>query len=375
MIFISILISILYVVLIIAFTIGFNKIDLVNHTNTTPKNSFSIVIPFRNEAPNLTHLLNSLLAINYPNKLFEILLVNDDSNDNFKQIIEIFKQQNPTLNSTLINNKTSSNSPKKDAITCAINQSKFEWIVTTDADCIVPQNWLQLFNQQIEEKQPLFISAPVKFKKQNTLLYHFQNLNFTSLIGSTIGSFGIGNPIMCNGANLCYKKEAFFEVKGFEGNSIIASGDDVFLLEKINNVFPTKTCYLKSDEAIVQTNSEHNLSSFLNQQIRWASKSTAYNNIFSKFIGLIILGMNLTIIVLLFLTILNPLFLKYLLMITIQKLLIDFLLIYKTSLFLKNTNSLKYIIFISILYPFFIVYIGFLSLFKSYEWKGRNFSK
>ena len=375
MIYFSILISIIYFVLILAFIIGFDKIELIQNKNTTPKNSFSIVVPFRNEAPNLTQLLNSLLAINYLTELFEILLVNDDSKDNFKIIIESFKQQNPSLNIQLINNKISANSPKKDAITLAIKKSKFEWIVTTDADCIVPENWLQLFNQYIGEKQPLLISAPVKFKGQNTFLYHFQNLNFNSLVGSTIGSFGLKKPFMCNGANLCYKKETFFTVNGFEGNSKIASGDDVFLLEKINTAFPNKACYLKSNEAIVQTNSETNLKSFFNQQIRWASKSTAYKSDFSKFVGLTILGMNLMLIALLFLVIINPLFWKYLLIICIQKLFFDFLLIFKTSLFLKNTHSLKYTIFISILYPFFIVYIGVLSLFKSYNWKGRNFSK
>jgi len=375
MIYISILISIIYFVLIIAFIIGFDKIDLVQNKNTIPKNTFSIVISFRNEAHNLPHLLNSLLEINYPPDLFEILLVNDDSHDNFKQIIEGFKHQNPSLNIQLINNKISTNSPKKDAITLAIKQSKFEWIVTTDADCVVPITWLQMYNQYIENKQPLFISAPVKFKTQNTFLYHFQNLNFTSLIGSTIGSFGIKKPFMCNGANLCYKKETFFEVGAFEGNSMIASGDDVFLLGKINTAFPNKTCYLKSDEAIVQTHSENSLISFFNQQIRWASKSIAYKSNFSKIIGLTVYLMNLILIIGLIAAILNPNFYNYLLVIFIQKSVIDALLIIKTTVFLNSKDSLKYYIIISFLHPFFIVFTGFFSLFKSYKWKGRSFRK
>lgn len=375
MILISILIAITYFILIIAFIIGFNKIECVKNKNTPAKNTFSIVIPFRNEAHNLSNLLTSLYSLSYPYNLFEVLLVNDNSSDNYLDVINSFTTKNGTVDIRILQSSEPFTSPKKDAINLGVKNTTFNWIVTTDADCVVPKNWLQLFNQIIEEKKPSFISAPVKFKTQNSFLYHFQNLNFTSLIGSSIGSFGLKKPFMCNGANLCYKKDAFIEVKGFEGNSKIASGDDVFLLEKMSATFPDKTLYLKSTEAIVQTNSEYSLTSFFNQQIRWASKASAYKSNFSKFVGLTVFIMNLTLIVLLILTILNTLFWKYLLAIFIQKLVIDFILILKTAIFLNNKRSLKYYIITSFLYPFFIVFTGFLSLFKSYEWKGRNFKK
>ncbi|WP_456376101.1 glycosyltransferase family 2 protein [Lutibacter sp.] len=375
MIYISILIAILYFVLIITFIIGFNAVENIENKNSTPKNTFSIVIPFRDEAENLPKLFHSLLAINYPPSLFEIILINDNSKDNFNRIIEKFTQQNATLNILLLINKLTTNSPKKDAINLAVKKSKFEWIVTTDADCVVPTNWLQIFNQHIEEKQPMFISAPVKFQPQNSVLFYFQDLNFTSLIGSSIGSFGMNKPFMCNGANLCYSKNTFFKVNGFEGNSKIASGDDVFLLEKFHKAFPNKTSYLKATEAIVQTKAATNFNSFFNQQIRWASKSTAYTNTFSKVVGLLVFTMNLVLITMLIIAIVNPLFWKYLLLIYTQKLIIDFILIFKTSSFLKNTKSLKFYLLTSLLYPFFIVFIGIIAPLKNYTWKGRNFSK
>jgi len=180
---------------------------------------------------------------------------------------------------------------------------------------------------------------------------------------------------MCNGANLCYKKTAYFKVNGFEGNTKIASGDDLFLLQKMTVEFPTKICYLKSNEAIVTTNTENSWKLFLNQQIRWAAKTTAYESYFSKFIGLIVLAINLTLVALVIATLLDNFYWKYLFIIYLLKLLFDFLLIYKTAVFLNNKNSLNYYILISVLYPFFIIYIGILSLFKNYEWKGRLFKK
>ena len=375
MIYIPLLISVLYLVLIITFIIGFGNVDTIKNKNVTPKNTFSILVPFRNEAHNLPNLLTSLYNLKYPSHLFEVLLIDDNSSDNYLDIVNSFTTKDGAVSIRILRSSKIKNSPKKDAINLGVKNANFKWIITTDADCIVPKNWLLLFNQHIEEEQSLFISAPVKFKKQHGVLFHFQNLNFTSLIGSTIGGFGIGKPFMCNGANLCYSKDAFFKVKGFEGNSKIASGDDVFLLEKMKDAFPNKTSYLKSTKAIVQTNPENNLNSFFNQQIRWASKSTAHKSTFSKFIGLTVFTMNLVLITMLIATILNPLLWKYLVLIFIQKLVVDFILILKTSSFLKTTNSLKYYIFTSLLYPFFIIFIAVLSQFKSYEWKGRKFNK
>jgi cellulose synthase/poly-beta-1,6-N-acetylglucosamine synthase-like glycosyltransferase len=375
MIYISILISIIYLSLIVAFIFGLNKNKCVKNKNAIPKNRFSIVIPFRDEAHNLPNLLNSLSVLNYPAELYEILLVNDDSQDNFNQIIEEFNKQNPKLNLRLLQNVRKTNSPKKDTINTAINLSSFEWIVTTDADCLVPKLWLQLFNQFIEAEKPVFICAPVKFSTQKSFLFHFQNLNFTSLMGSTMGGFGIEKPFMCNGANLCYRKDAFFEVNGFADNTNIASGDDIFLMEKMLKIYPKKVKFLKSDENIVETSSENTYKLFINQQIRWASKSASYTSLFAKFVGIVVFLENLLLLVLGISVLFFQQFWIYFVLIFTAKIIVDFIIIYQTALFLKSTKSLKYYLPVSVLYPFFIVFTGCLSTFKNYDWKGRSFKK
>jgi glycosyltransferase involved in cell wall biosynthesis len=375
MIFAAAIISIFYCLIICAFIIGFDKLKNIENRNSKPKNTFSIIIPFRNEAENLPVLLHSFSQINYPKILFEIILVNDCSSDNYKSIIEVFRTENSNINCTLINNSNVTNSPKKDAIAKAVKISKFDWIVTTDADCIVPKNWLKLFNQTIKNENALFIAAPVKFKSEATFLHHFQNLNFISLLGSTIGSFGIKKPILCNGANLCYNKSTFLELNGFKGNEVIASGDDIFLLEKVTQKYPKNVSYLKANEAIVETISEKNWKLFFNQQLRWASKTTTYNNWFSKLVGLIVFIENLLVIVLGISTLFILEYWKCFLVVFLVKVLVDFILIFKTTKFFKNKKSLNYYLIISVLYPFFIVFIALASLFKNYQWKGRFFKK
>ena len=375
MIVVSILIFIVYTLLILSFVIGFDKIKSTQTTFKEPNNQFSIIIPFRNEAINLEALLQSLLELNYPTQLFEVLMVNDDSNDDSCAVIKSFQQKNSHLNIRLIQNNRKTGSPKKDAINTAIENAQFNWLVTTDADCEVPKNWINSFNTFIEEKQPVFISAPVKLKKGKSLLFHFQNLNFMSLIGSTIGAFGIKKPFLCNGANLCYRKDIFKKVNGFEGNTSIASGDDIFLLEKMLKIHPTKTLFLKSTKAIVSTKSENTWKSFLNQQVRWASKTNAYKNWFSKLVGLVVFTTNLVIVITgisLFYNTNNWMFFMALL---VQKMFIDILLIEKTAQFLDSKNSLMYYPLISVLYPLYILIIASVSQLKKYDWKGRTFKQ
>ncbi|SNR80811.1 glycosyltransferase family 2 protein [Lutibacter flavus] len=372
---IAFIITFFYAALIIFFIIGFDKIETIKNKNIAPKNTFSIIIPFRNEAHNIPNLLKSLSLINYPKNLFEILLVNDASKDDYNSIIEHYKLHNPTLKLIQIENERTTNSPKKDAINSAIKIANRDWIITTDADCEVPKNWLFIFNQFIEEKKPLFISAPVKFKTKKGLLFHFQNLNFISLIGSTIGGFGIKKPFMCNGANLCYHKNTFFELNGFEGNSAIASGDDIFLLEKMLQLLPEKVAYLKSNEATVKTSSEKTWKLFFNQQIRWASKTTAYTSSFSKIVAATVFLENLMLILLGILLIFQPSYWSVFLILLVLKTIVDLILIIKSTRFLKSNLSLRYYLITCVFYPFYIAFISFSTLFKTYQWKGRTFKK
>ena len=357
MIWVLIFIFTFYAILIISLTIGFKKVDEFNEISKNNSTSFSVVIPFRNEAKNLPNLLASISKINYSNQLLEFILVDDASSDNSVEIINNFlsaipnkiskhKNKSNTLcldgkNIRIIKNKRISNSPKKDAITTAISIAKNNWILTTDADCILPINWLKSLDNFIQDKKPNIVVAPVNYKVENNFLAQFQLLDFMSMQGCTIGGFGVDFPFLCNGANLAYSKEEFLNLNGFEGNNTIASGDDIFLLEKILQKCPEKVCYLKANEAIVETSSEKTWPLFLNQQLRWASKTTAYNNWFSKFVGLTVFIENLLVITLGVSTLFISEYWKYFVIVFISKFLaflqkdIKIALTYKFNIFMQ----------------------------------------
>lgn len=344
---------------------GFDKIPVFTSKNLNPQTKFSVIVPFRNEEHNLPFLLESLSSLNYPTDFFEVILVDDGSDCSF-QVLD-FK-----FPVSIINNIRVSNSPKKDAFSTAIPLAVHEWIITTDADCIVKKNWLLVLDQFIQQNNPKMVCGAVTYDCQNTYLHHFQQLDLASLQGATIGSFGINKPFMCNGANFAYTKNLFLTLNGFDDNNAIASGDDVFLLQKAIGQFSKKIMYLKGFEAVVNTKPLGSWKDLFHQRVRWASKTKAYKSNFGKILGLIVLLGNLSFAI----CVISFGFYNYNCLlfgsgILISKICIDYLLIRKTQNFLqKNT---KHLLLSSFLYPFFSVTVALYSLFGKYEWKGRKF--
>lgn len=380
MIWLVILMFTCYAILIVSLTIGFKKVDEFNEISKNNSTSFSVVIPFRNEVKNLPGLLESIAKLKYPKKLVEFILVDDDSSDNsvevIKNFIKIHKNNIKPLDCVrgdirVIKNKRTSNSPKKDAITTAISIAKNNWIVTTDADCIVPENWLKSLDNYIQVRKPKMVVAPVNYKVENNFLEQFQLLDFMSMQGTTIGGFGIDFPFLCNGANFAYKKNEFLKLNGFEGNNTIASGDDIFLFEKFIKADKNSVHYLKSKEAIVTTFPVKTWSNLIHQRTRWAAKTSSFSSIKVKLIGLLVLLTNALILFYLFAENLENLLIPFLV-----KIIIDLFLFLPTIRFFEHKSSFyKWYLFASLLYPFFSIFIIVNSLFFKYNWKGRRFKK
>ena len=363
-----------YLLLIGSFIIGFNKVKSFISKNGRPQNKFSIIVPFRNEAENLPALIKSIEDLNYPKDFFEIILVDDYSTDD-SQELALRVLNCSQLDFHILNNSSSIDSPKKQAITMGINHAKYDWIITTDGDCHVPNNWLNIFNDYLLSQEKQMIVAPVMLSNSSSIFDQFQTLEILSLQGVTMAGFGINKPIMCNGANLCYSKHLFNSLNGFEGNNTIASGDDIFLMEKALKQNNEQVGYLKCKEVIVETKPEESFNNMLQQRIRWASKSTAYNSWKPKLIGMLIFAMNSSIIIGLVLTIFGLLKWWFFLFILVSKQLFDYILLIKSATFFDRRKALNTYFFSSLIYPFVSVYTVFKAMFSEYQWKGRTFKK
>lgn len=376
-----ILVSLLYAVLLSALFVGWTRVEKCQFKEALPLHKFSIIIPFRNEAENLPSLLYSLSTLNYPTSFFEIILVNDESEDSSLQACFHFKQSHPSVNFSILNNNRSTNSPKKDAVTTAIASSRFKYIVITDADCLVPISWLKAYNEKIMETNASLIAGPVSFVNERftnekflNYLVAFQDLDFMSLQAAGIGGFGLKMPFMCNAANMCYKKEAFLNASGYQGNSHISGGDDVFLLQKFTELnYPVS--FLKSEAGLVQTKPQDSLKTLFSQRIRWAAKAPAYKSVFAKFTGIMVLLMNLVIILAIILGMFGLIPSELLLGVFALKFTVDLCLLYVSAKFFRKKILLSHYLWCSLLYPFFANTIAIMSLFSKFQWKGRSFKQ
>ena len=368
------LILALYVVFILQLIFGFNKVKSFERTDEQPKTSFSIIVPFRNEEKNLPKLLKSISSLNYPKDLFEIIMVDDFSIDNSERVYIKWRMENGLIETTLLENLRLSNSPKKDAISRAVPIIKHEWIITTDADCTVNKNWLLTLDNFIQKNNPEMVVGAVVYKTKNNWFHHFQQLDLLSLQGTTIGSFGNGKPFMCNGANFAYTKKFFNELGGFGGINITASGDDVMLLQKALKSNTDKVQYLKNVETIVKTKPENDLFKLFMQRVRWASKTTSYKNTYAKLLAVVVLLMNLSLVVGYGLWILGKFAIWNLSIVFFIKYLVDYILLYKSNQYLRKSKFLLPLAS-SLVYPVFSSLVGIYSLFGSFTWKGRTFSK
>ena len=327
----------------------------------------AVIIPARNEEVNLPILLQSLIIQSYPKENFQIIVSDDHSTDNSIKITEnIFKENNIKNGKCLSSPKES----KKEALAHAIRNTEAELIITTDADTTMDKDWLSSMVQEYESTGAYLICGPVKLIGQNNIFEKLQSIEFTGLSG--IGASGIISnlPMFCNGANLAFSKKIFDEVEGYK-HSLSFSGDDTQLMLKIHKLYRGKISFLKDSRAIVQTSVIKRNSDFLEQRKRWASKIPNTLSGFTIFISV------LTWLVHFFLLIY---FAKALIDFKFLLLVLPFILIAVSEIvFLKsigkffNENISSWLVLIALpFYCLYIVSVGLLAPFSTYQWKGRK---
>ena len=379
--YISLLIFGLYVILILYYGVSWRQIPgFYIDSPSIPKTRITVIIPARNEEKQIGPCLESVLQNNYPSHLLEILVVDDHSTDNTAAIVQTYTGVKCISLEDHISGPM--NSYKKKAIETAILQSSGELIITTDADCIVKPRWLSTIAACYEKTASQLIVMPVCIHPKWNFLGIFQSLDFMTLQGITGASVYKGFLNMCNGANLAYTRMAFDEVDGFNGIDHIASGDDMLLMKKISDAFPGAIAYLKNEDVIVSTLAELYLSSFLQQRIRWASKSTHYDDKGIFRVLLLVYLFNLLMLVLPFMTMFLhssffiphfsfSIFHLWLILLSL-KILVELIFLYPVSSFFGLRSLLCWFPFMQPLHILYTVIAGFLGKFGKYSWKGRT---
>jgi len=367
--YLSAFLTLIYLLVVVGFIRGWHKLVPFQYQKTKGSTAVSIIIAARNEGESIYRTIDALLSQDYDKSLTEILFIDDHSTDNTAEVVRSYASRGVKLIS--LKEDRALNSYKKKAIQTAIGQATGSLIITTDADCRMGNAWLKTIVAYYEENHYKMISSPVAYDEEKSFFERSQSLEFLYLIGLGASTIGNNQPSTCNGANLAYEKEAFYEVGGFQGIDDLASGDDELLLHKIAARYDNQIGFLKNRDAIVYTHAKPNLGEFIQQRKRWASKSTRYKNKSIIVLGVFIWCFNLSILLNLGTAFFLPGYFKVVLIQLILKIVIEFIFLVDVTGFAKRRSLLVLLPLLNVFHVLYIIYIGVAGNSGKYNWKGR----
>jgi len=362
-----------YFLFLIFLLVGIFRLKKKSNSNNLKA---TVIVPFRNEGENLIRCISSLLQQEFDESRFEIILVDDNSTDNYLDLIKDFLKL-PEIK--LI--KLEGASGKKRAIEAGINSSQKEIIVTTDADCFHSKLWLKALVESFDDKTG-FVAGKVVYSNAKNIFEELQEIEFASLV--SIGAAFIGNkiPLLANGASCAYRKELFFRVGGFHDNLNLVSGDEEFLMQKIHfdTEYEVKFCALEQSVAYTEPISE--IQKFINQRKRWVSKVPFYRNKLLLPVLVMLYLFYLTGLISLFVSFFNQQVACAFINIFVLKSLIDFVFMLRGYSLLELSKNISNILKLLILFPvaevfhlFYISIVPILSQLTGFQWKGRSFKR
>lgn len=338
----------------------FRLFTKTKQTKESLLNKLTVIIPFRDEAHNLDVLLTSLE--NQKKLPSEVVFVDDHSIDRSLDMIQSWAVNKDGV---IILRLTDNLGGKKQAISFGVECSTQEYCLTLDAD-----TWMgnEFFEQLKIPNQTDVQIRPVIMKGRN-LIGNIASIEYT-LFNALNYLITPIYQMSASGANLIFKKSTYLKSGNLECHQHILSGDDHFLLRNLQKR-KAKIETTNQIQDAVYTNAPNNLKEYLNQRIRWLSKTKKKTSIQELLVGMLIMLYLVGSFILLF----------WLLMKSEFELAISLFLfrgVIDSIVFINYTKPLKIIsqtIFLPIfqlIYPVFFAIILVGSVFYKPKWKGRR---
>ncbi|QDH77584.1 glycosyltransferase [Echinicola soli] len=328
----------------------------------------TLLVPFRNERENIDKLLGNLANLSYPN--LQIILIDDHSEDGGEKLVEEWISTEKKHNFKLISNQGRG---KKAALEQGVVMANANIILTTDADCALSADWVQNMLMAFDDPSVQMVAGPIMTKGGNRIFDHFQQIDWAGILLMTNFFFSIKKPIMCSAANMGYRKEVFYHVKGYQGNHGNLSGDDSFLLEKVYQRFgPQAIRYLPESNVLVKTNPASSPRRFLAQRARWASKWNKHQFWQNAGGAMLSAVLSFASICSVLLILAGPTGVGMFALYWFLKLIFEYFVLGRVLKTYEIKPSIGYFIVASICHPIYVVAVAFLSFFVKTSWKGRK---
>ena len=323
----------------------------------------SVIIPVRNEAENINRCINCLIEQDYPQDRFEIIPVNDASDDETGEILNNIAENNMRIKPVHILSHSRDNKGKNNAIDRGIQICKGEFIITTDADVWMGIRWLSTVAQAFDNDTGVIIGLTLdEFSGNPVHAYQALDSGCIAVIAAALSEMKF--PITCQGANLAFRRSAYFEVRDRILWLSENRGNHEWQMQEIDISTGWSIQPLINPESFVYTHPPNTWKALLNQRTRWASTGKDYTKLSVRFYLTLIYGSLLSFI--LGLWILSP---GYLALIWGVKLFIDVPVALLVAWVMHQPKLLLAFPLVYIIQPFIVVITPFLGTLRLYRWK------
>ncbi len=342
---------------------------------TTVMARVSVIVPVRNEVGCIAGCLDDLALQYYPGDLLEIIVSDDFSEDYTLEKVRKWGREHPEISLTLLEggSKLKENRGKKSAIERAVAIARGEIIIATDADTLHGRSWVRTITGAFGNPEVKMVLGPVGFTGEKGIFAKIQTLEFLGIMGVSAGSANLGFSLMCNGANLAYRKQAYTECGGFEGNTLFQSGDDQFLMMKFRKNFGGRSVvFLNQKDAIVLTAPCSAWHDFWEQRLRWVSKSRGYRDTAVITAGLLTFGFPFLILIGGIAGIFHPAILFLASFLWFLKILAEYPMVWLMARFFDKKHLLNYYFAAQVFQFFYSLTVAIAGQFTMYSWKGRS---
>jgi cellulose synthase/poly-beta-1,6-N-acetylglucosamine synthase-like glycosyltransferase len=343
----------------------------IKHSTTHATPSVSVIVSARNESAHITKCLTSLSRLNYPPEKLEFIIVNDRSTDNTGELIDRFIEQHSHFKAIHITNPHPFLSGKAGALSHAIQISRGEIIFVTDADCIVPEQWINQMIPHFDTNIGVVAGFTLikSISRKFSLFEKIQAIDWFYLLTIASGAAGLGIPLSCVGNNFAFRKQAYSDVGGYEGVGYSLT-EDFALLNSIRCLTDWQIRFPLLPDALVVTKPISSIFGFIRQRKRWATGALKVHPFGKLLIAISLLTSLVLIVSLLHLTLSWMMYTALLLFFSADMLVLGFTLT-KT----KKRRWLIYYPAFKIFHLLYLILLPILILLKpNIHWKGMDYT-
>lgn len=336
--------------------------------------SVAVIVAARNEEKRIGDLLNHLIGQRYPEDRIEIVVANDNSSDSTGDIVERFSEEDSRVRHILVDDTPSHWSPKMWALSRAIQASRGEILLFTDADCTMEPLWISAMVASFKNSEVGMVAGPSPLEKGEGLWSRMLLWESIGQDALAAGGFTRGMPLTASGRNLAIRRSAFDSVNGYGGIHSFFSGDDDLMMHKVAHAgWKIEFCMNPAGE--VTSAPPPGFGAFLRQRLRFASKGKTYYRLpfvrgyFKVILPLIFLA-NLAVLsgMAAFLVTLKSVWLFP----WFLKVLGDGILVTKYAWVMGRRFDIIIFILDELWHSLYVVVLGILGSFVPISWKGRR---